>query len=151
MSTANDGVAARRAAFRDALRWADLATAARAAARLQAHATALDGDEVRAARATRIALGRAIRDARARRVMTARLAPHARATLLRRPRRLRSAAAAAIALLALVLSGWFALPRDLHDPGAGDAAGGGAPAADAAVPILPQSRGRVVLAVAAVP
>src|SRR5207237_763959 len=86
MSTGSDGLAARSAAFRDALRRADLLVAARAAA-----------------------------------------------------------------LLAIVLSGWLALP---HDPGAGDAAGGGAPAAagaDAAVPILPQSRGRVILAVAAAP
>ena len=150
MSTGSEGLAARRAAFRDALRHADLLNAARAAARLQAHAAALDGDEVRSARATRIALGRTIRDARSRRMMTARPAPHPQTTLLRRPRRLRSAVAAAVALLAIVLGGgWLAFP---HDPSAGDAADGGAPAAaaaDAAVPILPQSRGRVILAVAA--
>ena len=150
MSTASEGLAARRAAFREALRDRDLLNAARAAARLQAHAAALDGDEVRAARATRIAFGRAIREARSRRAAAVSPAPHARATLLRRPRRLRSAVAAAVALLAIVLGGWLAFP---HDPDAGDAAGGGAPAAaaaDAAVAILPQSRGRVILAVAAV-
>ena len=107
MSTGSDRVAARRAAFRDALRRADLVIAARAAARLQAHAAALDGEELRAARAARIAFGRAIRDARARRATTDQPVPHARAaTLLRRPRRLRLAAAAAIVLLALSSISW---------------------------------------------
>ena len=149
MSIASGALAFRRAAFRDALRRGDLLAAARASARLQAHADALDAREFLIARDTRIALGRAIREARARRATIARPILVTAALPLRRPWRVPYLIAAAIAVLAVALSGWLVVPHDTSD----GEAGGGAPAvaADAAVPITAQSRGRVVLAVAAVP
>ena len=149
MSIASGALDVRRAAFRDALRRGDLLAAARAGARLQAHAAALDGREFIAARDTRIALGRSIRDARSRRATVARPVVVKTALPLRRPRRVPYLVAVAIAALAVALSGWLVLPHDLGD---GEAGGGGAPAAvvpDTTVPITAQSRGRVVLAVAA--
>jgi hypothetical protein len=151
MSTGRDAFAVRRAAFRDALRRADLLTAARAAARLQAWAGPLDAAEFQAARDARIALGHAIREARARRAAEVHLAAAAAPIVLRRPRGVRFAAAAIIAMLAIAVSSWLVVPHDLLTD---DSGGGGAPAAassEAAVAIMPQSRGRVILAVTAAP
>lgn len=151
MFIASGALDLRRAAFRDALRRGDLLAAARASARLQAHANELAAGELLLARDARLALGRAIRDARSRRATIARPVLATTAIPLRRPRRVPYLVAAAVAVLAVALSGWLVVPRDAGNEEAG---GGGAPAAvapDAAVPITPQSRGRVVLAVAAVP
>ena len=151
MSTASDALAVRRAAFRDALRSGDLLTTARAAARLQARAGALDAAELQAARDARIALGHAIRDARSRRATVVRPVAAPTPIRLRRPRGVRFAAAAVVAMLVIALGSWLVVP---HDLATNDAGGGGAPAAApsaAAAPIMPQSRGRVILAVAAAP
>lgn len=152
MSSANEPLALRRATFRDALGRGDLRVAARAAARLQAHGDALGASELVAARAVRLALGRAVRDARERRSRLDATLPLDPVLPLRRPRRVPYAAVAVLAALAILLSGWLV---GRPDPNLGEAGGGGgAPAAvpsDAVIPITAQSRGRVVLAVAAIP
>ena len=149
MSIGSELLDLRRASFRDALRRGDPLAVARAAARLQAHADQLAGPEFVAAREARIAVGRAIREARVRRATLARPMLVPAAIPLQRRRRVRYAAAAAVLIAAVVFGGWLAQPR-----ASDDTSGGGPPAAaapDAAVPISVQSRGRVVLAVAAAP
>lgn len=149
MSSADRTVEVRRAVFRDALHRGDPLAAARAAARLQPHADTLDPAERAAARAARLALGRAVREARDRRdapepaVFTA---AAIRASGRSWPVR-RALIAAAVLFIAVAMAG--SLTRT--DPSSSGEAGGGAaaPAVEPA-PVVAQSRGRVVLALAAV-
>ena len=145
----NDDLAIGRAVYGDAHRRGDALATARAAARLRAHIADLDAAELAAVRSARQRFGKAIREARSRRLAPPVRSVHAVARPLRGSRRLPLKRAAVLALLALLLAAVAAEPLVSDRP----EAGGGAPAADAADPIaqpVTLSRGRVVLAVAAV-
>ena len=151
MSGADDPLELRRAQFRDAVRRDDALAAARAAARLRAHARELGARDFETLRASRQMFGRAIRDARVRRA----LAPVPRepviAIPLPRPRRIPYALIATIALVVIVFGALLGQP--LRDALAQDGGGGGAPAAvasDAPILVSALSRGRVILAEAVV-
>ena len=141
----------RRAVFRDALRRGDPLATARAASRLRAHISDLNAQELELLRASHQTVGRAIREARSRRVAVPVVAPPAAPRRVRR-RAFPFALVASFALLASALTGLLSEPLQLQNNDGGD--GGGEPAAVPSeapiVPILPQSRGRVVLAVAVV-
>jgi len=151
MASASDDLAIHRAVYRDAHSRGDPLATARAAARLRAHITHLDANELTAVRASRQRFGQAIREARSRRLAPPAPLVQVHGIPLSPPRRFPVALAAAFALLALVLEAVVGEPL-LVGPTEG---GGGAPAADApdpfVQPITAQSRGRVVLAVATVP
>jgi hypothetical protein len=148
MASLNDDLAIHRAVYRDAHSRGDPLATARAAARLRAHIADLDAAELAAVRASRQRFGQAIREARSRR-----LAPPVASVLagipLSPPRRFPVALAATFALLVLVIAAVVAEPL-LVDQTEG---GGGAPATDVSDPVVQPvtlSRGRVILAVAAV-
>jgi hypothetical protein len=146
MFTARDLTAIHRAAFRDARRRGDPLAAARAAAQLRADPGDLDPRDLETLRASRQAIGRAIRDARSRRLSP--VSSGAPTPIRSRRTRFPFALAATIVLVAVVLAGLFAQPLDQND-GGGRSAPVAVPSA-AAIPSAVQSRGRVVLAVRAV-
>jgi len=153
MSSDNDPLELRRAQFRDAVRRDDALAAARAAARLRAHARQLGARDFETMRASRQMFGRAIRDARVRRASgPIRLDPEI-AIPLAAPRRIPYALIATIAVVGLVFGALLAQPLfDVSEQDGGG--GGGAPAAavssDAPILVSALSRGRVVLADVAV-
>ena len=152
MSSDSDPLELRRAQFRDAVRRDDALAAARAAARLRAHARQLDARDLETVRASRQMFGRAIRDARVRRAA----GPLASAPVVAIPlpdrRRIPYALVATIAVVLLAFGALLAQP--LLDASLADGGGGGgAPqsvASDAPVLVSALSRGRVVLAEVAV-
>ena len=150
MAFGSDDLSIHRAVYSDAHRRGDASATARAAARLRAHITELDAADLTAVRASRQRFGQAIREARARRLAPAVLAVQAPGIPISPPRRFPVLLAASLALLAFVVAAVVAQPL-LSDQTEGG--GGGAPAADASDPVMQPitlSRGRVVLAVAAV-
>ena len=150
MASDSGDLAIHRAVYRDAHRRGDAFATARAAARLRAHIPELDAAELTAVRASRQRFGQAIREARSRRLAPALLSVQAPGIPLSPPRRFPVLLAASFALLALLLAAVVAEPL-LFDRTEGG--GGGSPAADASDPVVQPvtlSRGRVILAVAAV-
>ena len=148
MSTDRELLHIRRALYADALRRGDPLATANAAARLRAHIGDLNATDLAAVRASRRTFGQAIRQARSRRVAPAVL-PSTREVPPARPRRSRLGLVAAVAILALVLVSLLARPAAVEEAEGG---GAGTPVAVVSeqVPPIAQSRGRVVLPVAAV-
>lgn len=147
MAFGSDDLAIHRAVYREAHSRGDPLATARAAARLRAHMTDLDAAELTVVRASRRRFGQAIREARSRRLAPPAVSVQARGIPLSPPRRFPVALAASLALVVLVIAAVVAEPLLV------DQTGGGAPAADASDPVVQPvtlSRGRVVLAVAAV-
>jgi len=145
MSTASALRALRISAFREARRRGDPLAAARAAAQLRLDADELEPRDQAILRTARLVVGRAIRDARARRRNPVVVMPFVRG---RPARRFPFALAAAIAVVFAVLAVLFFQPvNELEGRGSG------APAAVPSAPVrtpVPQSRGRVKIAVPAI-
>ncbi len=150
MTSLNDDLTIHRAVYGDAHRRGDALATARAAARLRAHITDLDAAELTVVRASRQRFGQAIREARSRRRAAPVVPMQALAIPLSPPRRSPVALAALFALLALVLAAVVGGPLLVEQTEGG--AGGGAPVdvVDPVVQPVTLSRGRVILAVAAV-
>jgi len=150
MAFGSDDLAIHRAVYREAHSRGDPLATVRAAARLRAHITDLDAAELTAVRASRQRFGQAIREARSRRLAPPAVSVQARGIPLSPPRRFPVALAASFALVVLVIAAVVAEPLLVDQTEGG---GGGAPAADASDPVVQPvtlSRGRVILAVAAV-
>ncbi|HEY8807955.1 MAG TPA: hypothetical protein VIN70_10280, partial [Candidatus Limnocylindria bacterium] len=149
MASLNDDLAIHRAVYRDAHSRGDPLATARAAARLRAHIADLDAAELATVRASRQRFGQAIREARSRR-----LAPPVVSVLagipLSPPRRFPVALAASFALLALVITAMVGEPLLIEHTEGGAGAATAADVPDPVVQPVTLSRGRVLVAIAAV-